>query len=274
LRRIVFRLSSFVLRQTKGTYMHRISTRALLLFAVICLLLAACDMGGEASLPTAAPTPTAVPTPTPTPAELSAQIGQATQAGQSVHFEIALSGKPVFADATQLFAISSIVGDLKRPDGVLATLKVSASGGLSEIKSVSLAGKQYITNPITLAWQCLAPGTAFDPAILFDPDKGFEFLLQKQYQNVALIGTEELAGKPSYHLRGILPGQPLREISGGLLGAGDVKADLWADTTTKRTSQLVLVDSATDAASPTTWTIVFSDYEKAVDVRAPPGAAC
>jgi lipoprotein LprG len=251
--------------------MHRMLPRALLLLAVIYLL-AACDLGGATVAPT--PAPTILPTPTPTPAELSAQIGQATQASPSVHFEIALSGKPVFADDTQLFAISSIIGDLKRPDGVLATLKVSASGGLSEIKSVSLAGKQYITNPITLAWQCLPPGSAFDPAILFDPNKGFEFLLQKQYRDVALIGTEELAGQPSYHLRGTLPGQPLHEISGGLLGAGDVKADLWAAVATKRVSQLVLVDSATDAANPTTWTIVFSEYEKAVDVRAPPGATC
>jgi lipoprotein LprG len=253
--------------------MPRISACALLLFAVTCLL-AACDLGGAPSLPTAAPTPTAVPTPTPTPAELSAQIGQATQASPSVHFEIALSGKPVFADDTKLFAISSIVGDLKRPDGVLATLKASSSGGVNEIKSVSLAGKQYITNPITLAWQCLPPSSAFDPAILFDPSKGFENLLQKQYQNVTLIGTEELAGKPNYHLRGTLPGQALREISRTMLGAGAVKADLWADIATKRASQLVLVDSATDAANPTTWTIVFSDYEKAVDVRVPPGATC
>jgi lipoprotein LprG len=145
---------------------------------------------------------------------------------------------------------------------------------VSEIKSVSLAGKQYITNPITLAWQCLPPGAAFDPAILFDSNKGFEHLLQRQYQDVALLGTEDLAGKPNYHLRGTLPGPALREISGGLLGAGDVKADLWADTVTKRAGKLVLVDSATDAANPTTWTIAFGDYEKAVDVRAPSGAQC
>jgi lipoprotein LprG len=254
--------------------MHRVSLRALLPTIVICLLLTACDMGGSASLPTVAPTPTAVPTPTPTPAQLSAQVGQATQASPSFHFEIALSGKPVFADSSKLFAISSIVGDLKRPDGVLATLKASAGGGVNAIKSVSLAGRQYITNPITLAWQCLPPGAAFDPAILFDPGKGFEHLLQQQYRDVALLGSEQLAGKPTYHLRGTLPGQALREISGGLLGAGDVKADLWADVGTRRASQLVLVDSATDAANPTTWTIGFSDYEKAVDVRAPPGATC
>jgi lipoprotein LprG len=254
--------------------MHHIRLRPLALLGAACLILAACDMGGAASLPTAMPTPTAVPTPTPTPAELSAQVGQATQASSSFHFEIALSGKPVFADSTKLFAISSIVGDLKRPDGVLATLKASSGSGVNEIKSVSLASKQYITNPITLAWQCLPPGNVFDPAILFDPSKGFEYLLQQQYRDVALLGSEELAGKPNYHLRGTLPGQAMREISGGLLGAGDVKADLWADMATKRASQFVLVDSATDAASPTTWTITFGDYEKAVDVRAPPGVAC
>jgi len=251
--------------------MYRIYSRALLLLAIACLLVA-CDMGAATVVPT--PAPTVAPTPTPTPAELSAQIGQATQASPSVHFEITLSGKPVFADATQLFAISSIAGDLKRPDGVLATLKASASGGVNEIKSVSLAGKQYITNPITLAWQCLPPSSAFDPAILFDPNKGFEHLLQQQYRDVALLGSQELAGKSNYHLRGTLPGQALREISGTMLGAGAVKADLWADVATKRASQLVLVDSATDAANPTTWTIVFSDYEKAVDVRTPPGATC
>ena len=254
--------------------MHRYFPRALLLFAATCLLLAACDMGDAAVLPTAVPTPTIVPTPTPTPAELSAQVGQATQASSSFHFDIALSGKPVFADSSELFAISSIVGDLKRPDGVLATLKASSGGGVNEIKSVSLAGKQYITNPITLAWQCLPPGNVFDPATLFDPSKGFEYLLQQQYRDVALLGSEELAGKPHYHLRGTLPGQALREISGGVLGTGDFKADLWADAATKRISRLVLVDSATDAASPTTWTINFSDYDKAVDVRAPPGAPC
>jgi lipoprotein LprG len=253
--------------------MNHILLRALALFAA-GLLLAACDIVGPPSAPTAAPTPTPVPTPTPTPAEISAQVGKATQASPSFHFDIALSGKPVFADASNLFALTSIVGDLKRPDGVLATLKVSASGGVSEIKSVSLAGKQYITNPITLAWQCLPPGAAFDPAILFDPNKGFEYLLQREFQNIALIGTEDLAGAPSYHLRGTLPGPALKAISGGLLGAGDVKADLWADMATKRASQLVLIDSGTDAANPTTWKIVFSDYEKAVDVRAPPGAPC
>jgi lipoprotein LprG len=251
--------------------MRQITLRSQLLLAAIVMLLAGCAIGGS---PAPTPVPTPVPTPTPTPAEISAQVGKATQASQSVHFDIALSGKPVFVDDSKLFAINSIVGDLKRPDGVLATLKVGGAAGISEVKSVSLAGKQYITNPITRAWQCLPPGTTFDPVVLFDPTKGFEFLLQKGFEDVSLVGTEDIAGRSSYHLRGTMSSAALKAISTNLLGAGPVKVDLWADLATKRASQIVLVDVETDPAKPTTWTIKFSDYDKTVDVQAPPGAKC
>lgn len=230
------------------------------LLAALAVLLTACGSPAE---------PTPVPTPTPTPRELSAAIGRATQAAQSVHFAVALSGRPVPIDATGLTVLNSMEGDLRRPDGVLAVLNVTIGGGVAEIRTVSLAGQQYITNPITRQWQCLAPGAAFDPAVLFAPDRGIEFLLQEGFSDVALVGVEELGGRPSYHLRGSMPAEALQAISLNLLGAGPVAVDLWADQESMRAARLVLVDSATDPASPTTWTIDFSDYDKAVDVRAP-----
>ena len=124
---------------------------------IFVLLLAAC--GGPA------PEPTAVPTPTPTPREIVISIGQATQAAQSLHFAIELTGKPVKADTSGLFNLNSMEGDLKRPDGVLAVLQLSGAAGVAEIRSVSLAGKQYITNPITRQWACLPPGVALDPVV-------------------------------------------------------------------------------------------------------------
>lgn len=230
------------------------------LLAALAVLLAGCGTPAE---------PTPVPTPTPTPREISAAIGRATQAAQSVHFAVALDGKAVPIDATGLTVLNSMEGDLKRPDGVLAVLNVTIGGGVAEIRTVSLAGQQYITNPITRQWQCLAPGAAFDPAVLFAPDKGIEYLLQEGFTDVTLVGIEDRDGRPSYHLRGSMPAEPLRAISLNLLGAGPVAVDLWADQETMRASRLVLVDTASDQASPTTWTIDFSDYDKAVDVRAP-----
>lgn len=233
--------------------------RALLL---VCVLL----ISGCAGQPAA---PTAVPTPTPTPRELAAQIGSATQQTQSMRFTVALSGKAVFADPGGLFTLTSMEGDLKRPDGMLATLKVKSAVGVAELRSVSLSGKQYLTNPITRQWQCLQPGGVFDPVILFETGKGLDSLIQQGFDDVALLGTEDLNGKPHYHLRGTMDGKLLQPISFNLLGIGPVQVDVWADQETRRATQIILVDTATDPASPSTWTMNFSDYDKPVDVRAP-----
>jgi lipoprotein LprG len=251
--------------------------RPFTLIVLVCLLLAACDMGGQPTAtptPQATPTPTPAPTPTPTPAQLSAQIGRVMLGVQSFHFAISLSGKAVYTDPSQIFEIVSLEGDLKRPDSVLATVKITGGGSIAEVRMVSLGGKQYITNPITRQWQCAPLGSIFDPAVLFDPSAGVEYLLQQEYENVTLVGTESLNGRPNLHLRGTIEGTPLMKISANSLGLGAVTADLWADAETMRITQIGLVDPATDATSPTTWKIEFSDYDKAVDVRQPPGAQC
>lgn len=227
------------------------------LLALLLALLAACGRPAE---------PTPVPTPTPTPREISAAIGRATQASQSVHFAVSLSGGPVPLDGG-LTLLNAMEGDLSRPDAVLALLDVTVGGAVAEIRTVSLAGRQYITNPITRAWQCLEPGAAFDPAVLFAPEGGIESLLQDGFDEVSLAGVEELDGRPSYHLRGTIAGERLQPISAGLLGAGPVQVELWADQESMRASRIQLTDAG--SATPTVWTITFSDYDKAVDVRAP-----
>ncbi|PDW00636.1 hypothetical protein A9Q02_21645 [Candidatus Chloroploca asiatica] len=224
----------------------------------VIALLNAC--GGPAGPP---------PTPTPTPRELSTAVGQATQASQSVHFRIALSGRPVAIDATGLTVLNTMEGDLLRPDAVLAVLSVTLGGAIAELRTVSFEGQQYLTNPLTRQWTCLDEGLAFDPAVLFAPDRGIEYLLQEGFAEVTLVGTEDLAGRPHYHLRGTMDGAQLQAISLGLLGAGPVAVDLWADQATMLATRLILVDTATDPENPTTWTVDFSDYGKTVDVRAP-----
>jgi lipoprotein LprG len=246
--------------------MRRFWPRPLLLL-VAGLALAACDIG-------APPAPTPVPTPTLTPAQLSAQIGQATLGSQSFHFAVGLGGKPVAADPGGTFTLIGVEGDLKRPGGVLATVKVRSSGAIAEVKLVSMAGKQYITNPITRDWICAPPGSVFDPAVLFDPARGVEQLIQTDFKDVALVGSEEIDGRPNLHLRGTIAGAPLMAISASSLGLGTVTADLWADAETRRITRVELVDPATDPGSPTKWTVTFSDYDKPVDVRAPQGVAC
>jgi lipoprotein LprG len=233
--------------------------RRLLACVLLGWALASCSGG------VAAPTPS----PTPTPADLVARAGSATQASKSLHFAIELTGKPVYSDAAHLFAIRSITGDIQRPDGALAALKVRGALGVAEIRTASVGGQQYFTNPVTRQWQCLAPGTAFDPGVLFDAKQGIGVLLEQGIEGPALAGVESIDGRPFDRLRGTLPADRLQSISAGLLGAGPVAIELWADQEHGRISKIVLVDTATDAAEPTTWTMLISDYDKPVDVRAP-----
>lgn len=232
----------------------------ILLVALLLIILTACGQP-QAELPT--------PTPTPTPQELAAQAGAATQAAQSVHFTVTLSGKPVSADTSGFTILNSMEGDLQRPNSALAVLSITIGGAVTEIRTVAIGEQQFATNPLTREWQCLAPGTAFNPAVLFDASQGIEYLLQNALEEVTLVGTTELSGRPHHQLRGTIPGAQLQPISLNLLGAGPVATEIFADQETMRISRIVLVDNATDPATPTTWTIDFSDYDKTVDVREP-----
>ncbi len=242
-----------------ATRMLRISGPGLMWVLLLALLLGGC----------AGAVPAATPSPTPTPAELVTRAGRTTQAAQSISFTIELAGRPVYSDGTRLFAIRSIDGAIRRPDGALATLKVRAAVGVAEIRTVSLAGQQYFTNPVTRQWQCLPAGAAFDPGVLFDSQRGIGVLLEQGIDQPSLVGIEQIDGRATQHLRGSLAPERLRDISAGLIGAGPVAIDVWADIETGRIARIVLVDTATDPAEPTTWTLTLGGYDQPVDVRAP-----
>lgn len=247
------------------------------LFGVLILLLSSCSSQSEPAPVGEAPasqTSEAInqhPTPTPhlDPKTIATGISEATAATKTVNFSITLSGKAVYSDPNQTFVLLSVEGALERPDGILARLKVRSSGSVIEVRTVSLAGTQYFTNPINREWICAAPGDLFDPAVLFDEKIGVVSLIRDRFENVSIVGIEDLGGKPHYRLRGSFPGEALRTISYNSLGAGPVQAEVWADQQTLRATQLLFVDTDTDPERPSTWQMNFRDYDQPVDIRAP-----
>lgn len=233
------------------------------LAGIVWLMLTGCSgMGNsEGTVPT--------PTPTPTPGELVNQIAQATRASSSFSFTISFMGTPVLADPSGMLAITAVDGHIQRPDNAQALVRARSIVSVVELRLISLAGQQYVTNPMTGQWQCLARGTFFDPVELFDPASGIEQFLRDEAANFTLVGIEELDGHQHYHLRGTVTGTQLREISHGLLGLGILQADLWADVQTHRLTRLVLVDTGTSLDNPSIWTLQFSHYDEPVDIQAP-----
>ncbi len=235
-----------------------------LVLALVCVLLASC--GGEGT------SVSGTPTPSPTPEELLNLISTATQEAESLSFAIDFRGAPVYADpVSEQFAIISVEGQLRRPNAARATVRVRNVATIAEIRLVSLEGQMYATNPVTREWQCFPSGALFDPVVLFDPERGVDYLIREELTDVTFEGVEDFAdtGRPHYYLTGSFPSEPLRDISYGLIGRGDVAVELWADVETQRVAQLVLIDSGTDESGATTWVMDVSSYNQDVDIRAP-----
>jgi lipoprotein LprG len=136
---------------------------------------------------------------------------------------------------------------------------------------VSLDDQLYATNPLTRQWLCFEQGSLFDPVVLFDEERGLDYLISEELTDVELVGVEEYGEpeRPHYHLTGTMPGEPLQEISFGLLGKGPVEAEVWADTETLLVSQLVLTDTDPETDETTTWTMTIDNYNADMDIRAP-----
>jgi lipoprotein LprG len=242
--------------------LHNSYRGILLLGITACLLLAGCGAGSAGG-------PATTPTPTPGPEEIVDQVMQALQETDSLAFRIDFEGATVYADPNELFALLSVEGGLQRPDGARAIIQVRSVGSVAEIRLVSLAGQLYATNPITRQWTCIPEGALFDPVVLFDQQQGIEQLIREQFEDVSLQGIEEIEGQPHYHLRGTMPGPPLAQLSYGLLGAGPVLVDIWADVETRHVRQIQLVDSESDPDEPSTWQLRLSAYGEPVEILAP-----
>lgn len=239
-------------------------TLHLFLLLAVSLLLAGC---GD----TSSPAQQSTPTPTINPEELTSRIMQATRETSSFHFTIDFQGKPVFADPNETFEILDIEGDLERPNAALVKIRVRNVGSIIAINLVSLEGQLYVTNPVTREWRCLEAGMVFDPIVLFDPERGIDYLIREHFAEVQLLGIEELGenNQPHYHLTGTINDPSFYEVSYGMIGAEEVVVDVWADTETLLVSQLVMVDTASDEDDPSTWAMRLSNYNQERDIRAP-----
>ena len=203
------------------------------------------------------------------PTEVITRAGDAMLQAPSFHFKIDLSGKPVVLNQATQLSLRSAEGDFARPDKMGVHLKVLVAVAAAELDMIALGNEQFLTNVLTKQWEVLPPKFGFNPAVMFDPQVGLEQLLKAGLDNPHWIGVEDLNGKSTYHVQGSISGERLQSMSGGLIGKGPIDVDLWIEPDTYLPQQAVIVDKASDAEKPTTWTMTFSSYGKDVNITAP-----
>ncbi len=214
------------------------------------------------------PTPTVLPTPTPDAVTILRQAGEAMQALQSVHWEIERTGGPAYLDDTQSLDLSKAVGDYAAPDAIQATITALGPGITLELQTIAIGSDQWVTNPLTLVWEKLPPGWGFNPAILFDPELGWEPLLRQDVSEVELVGVSEFAGSRRYQIQAVVTGDRVRVLTGGLARDPAITSTIWVDPDSYHVVQLQF-SSASPTGEPSLWKLNFSQFDAGVTIAAP-----
>lgn len=193
----------------------------------------------------------------------------ATRFGQvsSFHFKLSIDGS-VPLDAANALALHGAEGDLSRPDSAQAKADVGFLGATISIKFVSVGGDQFITNPITGAWETAPAGLGYDPAVLYDNDNGIARVLSA-LQDPKIAGTETVAGEESYHITATVARADAQPIAAGALASQTPTIDLWITKSQSDLVKLTLRDSDSSGDNSTTWTLELSQQNKPVTIERP-----
>jgi hypothetical protein len=244
-------------------------------------------------VPTATPTPTATLIPTSTPKPTATPYPTATAVSTSTAFPTTRSQPSATAAsfetsllnkaADNLGALSTLhfileirqgkvtlsgadlkraEGDLKRPDGYQASVKLKILFGEVTVKVVGQNGVQQMTDPITGKWSKSGASETLNLAEMLDPSTGVGSVL-KNLQNVTLVGSELLNGTTVYHVQGLASAAQAGQLTFHNLGQNEATVDAWVGQDDSLLRQLYLKENSPGNGF---WAINFSNFNQPVEI--------
>lgn len=157
---------------------------------------------------------------TPTAPQLIKNAQAALQKVTAYHFNLVADG----AGAGGFLVVKSADGDTVVPDKLQANADAVILGNIVKVKIISLADKQYVTDPISGKWQVTSG--LLDPRTLSDSKTGIIAILGL-IQNPSTPTDSNVDGKACWNINGKLKAKDIQGITGG-----GTPADATDDVTT------------------------------------------
>jgi lipoprotein LprG len=184
----------------------------------------------------------------------------------SVEFRLERSGAPVFIDQFGSIALDRLRGQFTVPTRAQAELTVTVDGDLAtRLGAIAIDSEVWISNPVTGDFETLPEGYDIDPSKFFDPEGGWQPLLQNLL-DVELVGIDDRGGD-RYHLRGTAPAAEVRNITVGLVRDQDVPVDLWVHPATKLVTAAEFATVIDDGES--LWSLELERYGDSFTIDPP-----
>ncbi len=181
---------------------------------------------------------------------------------ETLSFELTRSGAPITVANLQFDAAG---GQYRAPDSAQAVLKVKAGGISVEVATVAIGDRVWITNPLSQQWEEFPAGTGFNPAIIFDPEVGWEPLLGADLSAIELAGGRG-DGDP-YVITGTVAPRRVEVLTAGLVAGQAVDVELTIDAATALVTMVAFTTVA--EAGDSDWLLDLSDFGDPVNIEPP-----
>ncbi len=153
----------------------------------------------------------------PTAQQLITNAQAAIQKVTSYHFNLVVDNPGTGGVLT----IKSADGDILVPDKLQAKASAIVLGNVVQVQLITIAGKQYITDPITGKWETTI--SLIDPRTLSNSSTGVAAILG-HIQNPSTPTDASVDGTACWSMDGMLDAQYLTAITGGGAPAGTMVA--------------------------------------------------
>lgn len=222
------------------------------------VVLAGCGAGQEAS----------TPAPALSAADLLELASRRLAETQSVHFELDVAGE-TFIDAARAIRLLGAEGDLRRPDRVRTTFQAEIMGRAVTLQLITIGEESWTTNILTGEWGPAPLEFAYQPEVLFSTQDGIGPVMGR-VQEVELLDDEEIAGRPTFHLRATIDEEIVGPLTYYTITGSPVTVDLWIDRETYDLLRAQLSEPpGPERPNPAVWTLDLSHHGEEIAIEPP-----
>ena len=229
-------------------------TRAGALLLAIALVAAACS-GDDATPSTTSTTSTTLPT----VESLLTDTARAMEGVDTLRYVMELSGAPITLLGVEL---RSARGQYSAPASTRAVLEAAIGGLVIELGTIAIGGTSWVTNPLTGDWDEYTGSRAFNPAIMFDPERGWRPLLTQDLRNPALTVDPD-----RYLVTGTTADRRVEILTAGLVDAQPVGLQISIDRSTGLVTEMAF--TTVGEAGETMWALDMSEFGADVSISPP-----
>jgi hypothetical protein len=188
-------------------------------------------------------------------------------ATRSFHFDLQLQGRTIALDGSNMLSFSQVRGNVVAPDRMRAETVVRTPLGNAEIAFVAIGRDQWLTNPLSRAWEKAPPELHTDVGSMFDPNAGIGTLLSG-LQELRRGDDQTVGGERMVRLHGSLPGAVLAGFAPDLAMVARVDVEAALSHEDARIHRIVIREPARNGATPT-WTFSFTRHNEETTIRPP-----